>query len=174
MEQLDRLRESSRKLMGDYEAAVLDRDAAAQAQQELYQRSEALAGEMQQREREVERIRGELAQLDEAAGELESALAVLKTEVRNNLQTADRLNREMDQQGDRAQSVAAQIADRERRLAEITGRRRELAQLHALVGDEQFYEWYPRQRRRDERRRARMKRALEKHDRKVRRKEPKR
>ena len=128
MEQLDRLRESSRKLMGDYEAAVLDRDAAAQAQQELYQRSEALAGEMQQREREVERIRGELAQLDEAAGELESALAVLKTEVRNNLQTADRLNREMDQQGDRAQSVAAQIADRERRLAEITGRRRELAQ----------------------------------------------
>ena len=53
-------------------------------------------------------------------------------------------------------------------------RRRELAQLHALVGDEQFYEWYPRQRRRDERRRARMKRALEKHDRKARRKEPKR
>ena len=99
MEQLDRLRESSRKLMGDYEAAGPDRDAAAQAQQELYQRSEALAGEMQQREREVERIRGELAQLDEAAGELESALAVLKTEVRNNLQTADRLNREMDEQG---------------------------------------------------------------------------
>ena len=53
-------------------------------------------------------------------------------------------------------------------------RRRELAQLHALVGDEQFYEWYPRQRRRDERHRARMKRALEKHDRKARRKEPKR
>ena len=40
-------------------------------------------------------------------------------------------------------------------------RRRELDRLHALVGDEQFYEWYPRQRRRDERRRARMKRALE-------------
>ena len=53
-------------------------------------------------------------------------------------------------------------------------RRRELDRLHALVGDEQFYEWYPRQRRRDERRRARMKRALEKHDRKARRKEPKR
>ena len=33
-------------------------------------------------------------------------------------------------------------------------RRRELDRLHALVGDEQFYEWYPRQRRRDERRRA--------------------
>ena len=42
-------------------------------------------------------------------------------------------------------------------------RRRELDRLHALVGDEQFYEWYPR-----------MKRALEKHDRKARRKEPKR
>ena len=48
-------------------------------------------------------------------------------------------------------------------------RRRELDRLHALVGDEQFYEWYPRRRRR-----ARMKRALEKHDRKARRKEPKR
>ena len=53
-------------------------------------------------------------------------------------------------------------------------RRRELDRLHALVGDEQFYEWSPRRRRRDERRRARMKRALEKHDRKARRKEPKR
>ena len=58
--------------------------------------------------------------------------------------------------------------------ASIFLRRRELDRLHALVGDEQFYEWYPRQRRRDERRRARMKRALEKHDRKARRKEPKR
>ena len=51
-------------------------------------------------------------------------------------------------------------------------RRRELDRLHALVGDEQFYEWYPRQRRRDERRRARMKRALK--TRPARRKEPKR
>lgn len=54
-------------------------------------------------------------------------------------------------------------------------RRRELDRLHALVGDEQFYEWYPRRRRRGPSAAVpRMKRALEKHDRKARRKEPKR
>ena len=130
MEQLDRLHESSRKLIVDYENAVQDRDEAAQAQQTLYARSEALGEQMQQRERAVEQIRSELAALDEVAGELEASIAVLKTEVRNNLENADRLNREMDQQGDRAQSVATQIADREQRLEEITRRRETLgAQL---------------------------------------------
>ena len=61
------------------------------------------------------------------AGELEASIAVLKTEVRNNLENVDRLNREMDQQGDRAQSVATQIADREQRLEEITRRRETLS-----------------------------------------------
>ena len=127
MEQLDRLRESSRKLIVDYENAVRDRDEAAQAQQTLYERSEALGEQMQERERAVEQIRSELAALDEVAGELEASIAVLKTEVRNNLENVDRLNREMDQQGDRAQSVATQIADREQRLEEITRRRETLS-----------------------------------------------
>ena len=126
MEQLDRLHESSRKLIVDYETAVRDRDQAAQAQQTLYERSEALGEQMQERERAVEQIRAQLSALDEAAGELESSIAVLKTEVRNNLENVDRLNREMDQQGDRAQSVATQIADREQRLEEITRRRESL------------------------------------------------
>ena len=126
MEQLDRLHENSRKLASDYETAVRDRDDAARDQETLYARAEELGGEMQARELEAERIRTELARMDEAAGELESAIAVLKTEVRNNLENADRVQREMAQQGDRAQSVAEQIADRERRLEEIRARRAEL------------------------------------------------
>ena len=129
MEQLDRLREGSRKLLSDYENAVQDRDAAAQAQEALYRRAEELGEQMQERERAVEGIRADIAQLDAAAGELEAAIAVLKTEVRNNLENAGRLNREMDQQGDRARSVADQIADREKRLTQITARRGELSAL---------------------------------------------
>ena len=138
MEQLDRLRENNRKLLTDYDNAVQDRDGAAAALEELYRRSERLAEEMQQRERAVELLRGEAAVLDEAAGELEASIAVLHTEVRNNLENADRLHREMDQQGDRAQSVADQITDREKRLAEIARRREELnGQLEAqrLAGE---------------------------------------
>ena len=44
MEQLDRLRESSRKLIVDYENAVRDRDEAAQAQQTLYERCRGPGG----------------------------------------------------------------------------------------------------------------------------------
>ena len=130
MEQLDRLREGSRKLVADYENAAQDRDAAAGAQEALYRRSEELGERMQERERALERIRAELAQMDEVSGELESSVAVLKTELRNNMENADRLRREMGQQDDRAQSVAAQIADREHRLTEITECRQALrAQL---------------------------------------------
>ncbi len=126
MEQLDRLKESNRKLMSDYETAVSDRDAASQAREELYRRAEALAEEMQERERAVELVRTEASQLEETAGELEADIAVLKTEARNNLENADRLRREMDQHGGRAQSVADQIAERKQRLEDMTLRRNEL------------------------------------------------
>ena len=79
MEQLDRLREGSRKLVADYENAAQDRDAAAGAQEALYRRSEELGERMQERERALERIRAELAQMDEVSGERESSVAVLKT-----------------------------------------------------------------------------------------------
>ena len=128
MEQLDRLRENSRKLASDYETAVRDRDTAAEDQESLYARAEELGGEMQQKELEVERIRTELAQMDEAANELESAIAVLKTEMRNNSENAQRVQQEMSQQGDRAQSITGQIADREQRLVAIAARREELNQ----------------------------------------------
>ena len=126
MEQLDRLHESNRRLLSDYEHAVADRDEAARAQEELYHKAEALAEQMQQLERQAEQLRGEGAVLDEQCAELEADIAVLKTEKRNNHENADRLHREMDQQGDRAKSVADQIAEREARLAEIAGRREEV------------------------------------------------
>ncbi len=127
MEQLDRLREASRKQVCDYETAVQDRDRTAKEQEALYARSETLTGEMQGKELEASQIRAELSKLDEAANELESAIAVLRTEVKNNLENADRVQREMEQQNDRAQSVADQIADRSRRLDEIQSRREALS-----------------------------------------------
>ncbi len=127
MEQLDRLKESNRKLMSDYETAVSDRDAAAQAREQLYRHAEALAEEMQERERAVELVRTEASQLEEAAAELEADLAVLKTEARNNLENAERLRREMDQHGGRAQGIADQIEERRQRLEEIRYRRGEVS-----------------------------------------------
>ena len=132
MEQLDRLREGNRKLLSDCETAMRQRDIAAQEREELYHRAEALGEQMQQLEREAEVLRGEGSLLDEAAAELEAAIAVLNAEVRNNLENADRLHREMDQQGDRAQSVADQIAEREGRLEEI---RRRCEELKGQIAD---------------------------------------
>lgn len=127
MEQLDRLRENSRKLAHDYETAVQGRDNAAKDQEGLYAKSEALTGEMQGKELEAEQIRAELSALDEAANELESAIAVLRTEVKNNLENANRVQQEMEQQNDRAKSITDQIADRGHRLDEIQSRREALA-----------------------------------------------
>ena len=62
------------------------------------------------------------------ANELESAIAVLKTSIQHNLESAQRIRADLEQQEGREGSLAAQIGQRRTRLEEIEG---QLAQVRA-------------------------------------------
>ncbi len=119
MDALDRLREQSQAIANDYETAKSGLDAARRELEALYSRSEALAERMRQKDVEAEHIRFEMMQREADANECESAIAVLKTNVQNNLENADRFRRELEAQEGRAGSIAAQIEERRTRLEHI-------------------------------------------------------
>ncbi len=119
MAQLDQLRANHRKLYSDYEAAVAQRDAAAAQQEQFYRRAEELAEQMRGRDVEMDALRFQMSSLTAQTNERESAIALLKNQIQNNLENADRITRELDRQAGRAGDLAGQIAARERRLEEI-------------------------------------------------------
>ena len=119
LEQLERLRMSSRKLLSDCEQAMRQRDEAAREQEALYAQAEALAAQMRNQDLQVEELRCQLAALDEEIQERESEAAVLDTQMRNSGENALRIQQELDLQEGRAESVAAQIAQHQARLEEI-------------------------------------------------------
>ncbi len=126
MDQLNRLRLGNRKLYGDYDAAVRQRDEAAAQQEELYHRTEELSAQMRQLDVENDQLRAQLSGLTAEANQRESDIAILKNKVQNNRENAQRLSQELDQQEGRADSVAAQIGQREARLEELRTNQREL------------------------------------------------
>ncbi|MCD8008796.1 MAG: chromosome segregation protein SMC, partial [Clostridiales bacterium] len=126
MDNLDQLRQQSRKLQADCEAAARQRDEAAAAQEKLYARAEELAAQMRQQDVEADRIRGQIADLESQTNSQESEIAVLKAQVRSNEENAQRLQLELEQQAGRAGSIAAQIEQRQQRLDEIEARQQEV------------------------------------------------
>ena len=99
-----------------HEAAV---EEARVALERLYAAAEALSAQMREKDVEADRLRFESQSREAAAAELESAIAVLKNNVQNNLDNAQRIRADLDQQEGRADSLAGQIGQRQERLAEI-------------------------------------------------------
>lgn len=135
LDELDRLRQRSRKLQGDCDHALRQKEAASQAQEVLYAQAEELAAMMRTQDVESDRLRGRISELDAESGDYSSQLAVLRSQVKSSRETAQRLTMELDQQEGRAESIAAQIEERQKRLEEIGQRRRELEE--ALTHREQ-------------------------------------
>ncbi|MCC8074469.1 MAG: chromosome segregation protein SMC [Clostridiales bacterium] len=126
MDNLDQLRQQSRKLQADCDAAARQRDEAAAAQEKLYARAEEIAAQMRQQDVEADRIRSQISDLESQANSQESEIAVLKAQVRSNEENAQRLQMELEQQAGRAGSIAAQIEQRQQRLDEIEERQQEV------------------------------------------------
>ena len=131
LEQLEKLRQTAMKLLSDYENAVRQKEEAQAQVEALYAAAESLSAQMREKDVEAEGVRFTMMQREADANECESAIAVLKTNVQNNLENAGRFQQELEAQEGRADSIAAQIAERRDRLAGIAGElaalRRELA-----------------------------------------------
>ncbi len=130
LDTLERLRANSIKIEADYSEAVRQMQQAQTALEKLYAATEQLSGQMREKDIEADRLRFEMQGREANANELESAIAVLKTNIQNNLDNAQRIQRELEQREGREDSLAAQIAQRQQRMEEIQG---QIAQLRTQL-----------------------------------------
>ncbi len=118
LEQLEKIRAAGIKVSADYELAARQKAEAEQAQNALYAAEERYAEQMREKDVEADRVREELSVREGRANEYESAIALLKNDIKNNSENAGRIKAELDQQEGRAGSITAQIEERQGRLAE--------------------------------------------------------
>ena len=121
MEQLEKLRTTSIKVMNDYENAVRQKEETQQEVDRLYAAAESFAEQMRGKDIEAEVIRSEVARVETEANECENAINLLRNNIANNQENAQRIQQELEAQEGRAGSIAAQIDDRRARLDGIAG-----------------------------------------------------
>ena len=119
LEQLEQLKAGSMKLRSDLEGAARQRDEARAEAERLDAESARLAGEMRDRDVRAEELRGKQSDTDEQVHACENAVALLKNDIKNNSENAQRIRHELEQQADRTDSLTAQIGERKGRLNEL-------------------------------------------------------
>ncbi len=119
LEQLEGIRASSVKLRSDLDAAVRQRDEAHNEVERLFAESTSLADQMRDKDIRAEELRGKQSGLDEQVYSCENGITLLKNDIKNNSENAQRIRQELEQQEGRAGSLSAQIDERRGRLDEI-------------------------------------------------------
>ncbi len=119
LDTLERIRASGIKLEADYQEARRQKEEVKTAQERAFAAAEQYSEEMRQKDMEADRLRFESQGRQAAANSLESAVAVLKNDIQHNLESARRVQADLEQQEGREGSLAAQIQQRRERLAEI-------------------------------------------------------
>ncbi|MDE6880299.1 MAG: chromosome segregation protein SMC, partial [Oscillospiraceae bacterium] len=119
LDTLERIRASNIRLEADYQEAVRRREEVKVSQEKAYAAAETFSEAMRDKDLEADRLRFELQGCQAQANELESAIAVLKSNIQHNLDSAQRIQADLEQKEDREGSLSAQIAQHTQRLAEI-------------------------------------------------------
>ena len=119
LEQLEQLRANSMKLRSDLEGAVRQRDEARAETERLDGLSARLAEEMRGKDIRAEELRQKQSGMDDQVRSCENGIALLKNDIKNNSENAQRIRQELEQQEGRADSLTAQIGERRGRLDEI-------------------------------------------------------
>ena len=119
LEQLEKLRANSIKFKTDLDNAVRQRDQVSQNVDALYAAAERYGEQMMEKDLQAERMRSEQAELESRIHSSEGEINLLRNDMKNNSENAQRIREELEQQEGRAGSIAEQIADRQNRLAQI-------------------------------------------------------
>ena len=109
------------KLEADYQEAVRRKEEVRISQEKAYAAAEKYSEEMREKDLEADRLRFEMQGRQAQANELESAIAVLKSDIQHNLESAQRIRADLEQQEGREGSLSEQIEQRRARLSEIEG-----------------------------------------------------
>ncbi|MGI5971368.1 MAG: chromosome segregation protein SMC [Oscillospiraceae bacterium] len=126
LETLDKLRSGALKLRSDFENAQREKDEAGQALEKLYKDAEAGAEAVREHDIEAESERAKLNQAEAEEAELQSAAAVLRTNIENNSENLRLAEAERERGAASEESLKAQIEERRSRAAEIEKEREEL------------------------------------------------
>ena len=119
LDQLEHIRAGSVKLKGDLEGAVRQRDEAHDEAERLFAQSGTLADQMRDKDIQAEELRGKQSGLDQQVHSCENSISLLKNDIKNNSENAQRIRQELEQQEGRAGSLAAQIQEGQDRLGQI-------------------------------------------------------
>ncbi|MGO5040576.1 chromosome segregation protein SMC [Lawsonibacter sp. LCP25S3_E2] len=119
LDTLERIRTNNIKLEADYQEAVRQREEVRVAQEKAYAAAEQFSQQMREKDVEADRLRFELQGRQARMNELESAIAVLQSNIAHNQESAQRIRADLEQQEGREGSLSAQIEQRRERLCEI-------------------------------------------------------
>lgn len=90
LDTLERIRVSTIKLETDYKEAVRQKEAAERAVEASFGRAEQLSMQMRDKEVQADELRFAIQGRDATIRELESAIAVLKSNIQHNLESTAR------------------------------------------------------------------------------------
>ena len=116
LETLERLRAGRIKTETDYREAERQLNQTQIELEKCYAQSEQLQERMREKDLEVDRLRQEVRSRETAVGELESAIAVLKSSIQNNEQNTGRIRQELAHKEGREEHLANQIRERRARI----------------------------------------------------------
>ena len=131
MASLDRIREKTAAVNAEYEQT---KDALERAKAELealYASSGGISERMHRKDEENERARDRLSAKEAEGAECESRIAVLRTNIKNQEESAQRMLQDISDQESRTGEIRAGIEENEARLGEIE---KELQQVGEELG----------------------------------------
>ncbi|MDR0489946.1 MAG: AAA family ATPase, partial [Oscillospiraceae bacterium] len=126
MRELDTLKERAEKAESDHTAAKLELDAVSRELESGFAESESSSENMHQCDVEADTLRESLSSAEARQNNLDSAAAVLKSQLEGNAEQIERLLQEIQDEDSRQDGVGARIASRESRLEEIAAEKKSL------------------------------------------------
>ena len=116
---LEALRMRAEKADADHEAAKADLDKATRELEVGFEEIEALSDRMRRCDVEADSVRELISAEESHQNDLESAVAVLRSQLEGNISQIERLDMDAQSQDVRQDGVGAQINERKKRLDEI-------------------------------------------------------
>jgi chromosome segregation protein len=119
LDQLDVIRTNAIKIETDFAHAQEELGQAKADLDRLYEENEGFSERIRENDMAQETVREALSALDKQIGEQESAIKVLETDISHNNSSIERIEAELQNQTGRAGTLAEQIDDKKKRIAEL-------------------------------------------------------
>lgn len=127
MDSLDNLREQIIKLEADYLSILGQKDSVGREIESFYESALTFSDKMHEKDAALDGFRETISSNEAQCAELESATAVLKARLENNVSESGRIRHDLDEQEGRDGGIKTQIDEREARIAELAAEKIELA-----------------------------------------------